>query len=916
MTTSQLPLMGAAASGRAPLSLPTRVHLRQHILIPVAVTLLMVMALFLYGADRYLGEVESDHTQSAADIAVNVWREQINQQTERLSWFVARAQNDPLLRQAMERGDAGSLLTLSQAQLHDLAKAFGITHWYFMTPDQRVLLRVHAPGRRGDLIERKTMREAVVGGAAVSGLEVGAMGTFTLRHVAPWRIGDRLIGYIEMGSDVDWFALQVKRQTGLDVVLALQKQYISADTFGLGKSHMGLIGPWSQDPGLVVLRNTLREVPGDLLRQVNELGAKSGATELTVESLSKRWSGAVRDLTDSEGRSVAKLIVLRDVTKEQLASAREMRVAGVVSGMAVLLLLFVLLVRINEAGRRMERADSTMRLAAAAFEGQEGMMVLDVQGNIQQVNHAFTEISGFQPDEVLGKGTRRLWALDKHDRAFYQRIMDTLNETGRWQGELWSRHQDGGLYFVRLCLTLVSTGSQHATYCVAAFSDITARKEAEAQIERLAFYDPLTSLPNRRLLMDRVTHALVSARRNGHMGALLLIDLDHFKTLNDSLGHDRGDELLKLVASRLQQAVRDSDTVGRLGGDEFVVVLENLHLDPVLAVSQAQAVGNKLLQMMSQVFDLAAIEYHGGCSIGVSLFGGQYDINLDELLKQADLAMYAAKAAGRNALRFFDPAAQAEVARRVELEADMRKALTRHEFELFYQPQVNADGTVHGAEALLRWHQPQRGMVSPGEFIPLAEQSGLILPLGQWVLESACRQLVRWSQIPEMAHLSVAVNVSARQFRQADFVALVSDALERTGARPDLLKLELTESMLVDDMELVIDKMAALKVIGVVFSLDDFGTGYSSLHYLKRLPLDQLKIDQSFVRNVMSDGNDAAIVRTIVALADTLGLTVIAEGVETLEQRDFLLAQGCQHFQGYLFGRPVPSATFEDSLRA
>src|SRR5574343_456716 len=247
MTTSQLPLMGATASGRAPLSLPTRVHLRRHILIPVAVTLLLVMALFLYGADRYLGEVERDHTQSAADIAVNVWREQINQQTERLSWFVARAQNDPLLRQAMERGDTGNLLTLTQSQLHDLAKAFGITHWYFMTPDQRVLLRVHAPSRRGDLIERKTMRDAAVGGAAVSGLEVGAMGTVTLRHVAPWRVGDRLIGYIEMGSDVDWFALQVKRQTGLDVVLALQKQYISADAFSQGKTHLGLTGQWSHD---------------------------------------------------------------------------------------------------------------------------------------------------------------------------------------------------------------------------------------------------------------------------------------------------------------------------------------------------------------------------------------------------------------------------------------------------------------------------------------------------------------------------------------------------------------------------------------------------------------------------------------------------------------------------------------------
>jgi len=435
--------------------------------------------------------------------------------------------------------------------------------------------------------------------------------------------------------------------------------------------------------------------------------------------------------------------------------------------------------------------------------------------------------------------------------------------------------------------------------------EITARKQAEADIERLAFFDSLTGLPNRRMLIDRLTQAVASGTRKGCFGALLFIDLDNFKVLNDTRGHHMGDELLKQVAARLTECVRGMDTVARLGGDEFVVMLEELGSNELEAGAQAEAVGKKVLLSLNQHFDLEGQPHHSSPSIGVTLFFDRQQ-SVDELLQRADLAMYQSKAAGRNTLRFFDPVMQAAASARAALEIDLRNALQRLEFSLQYQPVVDERGNATGVEALLRWQHPLRGFVSPAEFIPVAEQAGLIIPIGQWVLSAACAQLVAWSTSAATRRLTMAVNVSARQFRHPEFTSQLLDLLRVSGANPYRLKLELTESMLLSDFEDVIVKMGELRSIGVNFALDDFGTGYSSLSYLKRLPLDQLKIDQSFVRDVLTDPNDAAIARTILSLARSLDLSVVAEGVETAGQRDFLLACGCRAFQGYFFGRPVP----------
>lgn len=440
--------------------------------------------------------------------------------------------------------------------------------------------------------------------------------------------------------------------------------------------------------------------------------------------------------------------------------------------------------------------------------------------------------------------------------------------------------------------------------------DITARKIAEEKIESLAFYDPLTGLPNRRLLLDRLAHVMNNATRQQHLGALLFIDLDNFKTLNDTYGHNRGDLLLQQVGARLAQSIRKGDTLARFGGDEFVVLLENLAADSLQAANQTETVAEKILAILRQPYELEGNLHNSTPSIGITLFG-VVEESMEEPLRRADLAMYEAKAAGRNTFRFFDPQLQAAVTTRSYLEADLRSALRDNQFQLHYQAQINAANELCGAEVLLRWRHPQRGMVPPAEFIPVAEESGLILSIGRWVLDSACAQLARWAQHPQFSQLSIAVNVSSRQFHQTDFVEQVMNALAATNANPRRLKLELTESLLISNVDDVIAKMTALKTRGVAFALDDFGTGYSSLAYLKRLPLDELKIDQSFVRDTLTDANDAAIVITIIALADSLGLDVIAEGVETEAQRAFLAQHGCGSYQGYLFSRPLPIAAFE-----
>ncbi len=512
---------------------------------------------------------------------------------------------------------------------------------------------------------------------------------------------------------------------------------------------------------------------------------------------------------------------------------------------------------------------------------------------------------GVSVEEVLRDATCTLSLHHPDDLpGFLASLMASARDLTPWRHEYRLRFADGTVTWL-FGQAMPEAQSDGGVVWNGVTTDVTERKHAEEKIERLAFFDMLTGLPNRRLLMDRLQHALALGDRARRPGALLFIDLDNFKDLNDTQGHDVGDQLLKQVAIRLGECVRGADTVARLGGDEFVVMLEELSTEPSEAAALAESVARKILTTLNQPYRLAGQEHHSTPSIGIALFHDQLS-SVDDLLKRADLAMYQAKAAGRNTLRFFDPQMQVVVAARAELEGDLRLGLQRDELLLFYQPVVDELSRVIGVEALVRWRHPRRGLVSPAEFIPVAEQSGLILPLGQWVLAQACAQLVAWSALPATSRLTMAVNVSARQFRHAEFATQVLDLLRVSGANPYRLKLEITESLLLSDMDDAIQKMSELRSIGVSFALDDFGTGYSSLAYLKRLPLEQLKIDQSFVRDVMTDPNDAAIALAVLTLGRSLGLTVVAEGVETPEQHALLRNHGCCVFQGFLFGRPVP----------
>jgi len=567
----------------------------------------------------------------------------------------------------------------------------------------------------------------------------------------------------------------------------------------------------------------------------------------------------------------------------------------------------------NSMMKVLEEREAALRVAAIAFEIEEGMIVTDPQDVIIRVNRVFTELTGYSAEEVIGKNLYSIKSNSK-DEKFYPRMREILHRDNYWQGEIWNSRKNGEIYPEWLTITAVVGKDGEITNYIIAFFDITERKQAEEKIHTLAFYDPLCLLPNRRLLFDRLHQAVTASARNKTCAGLLFIDLDNFKILNDTRGHDVGDLLLIEVGQRLRTCIRESDTLARLGGDEFVVLLEDLSKDRKQAGVQAREVAEKVLKSISQPCMLKDIENYSTASIGISLFAhsGQ---NLDDLLKQADTAMYAAKKSGRNTLRFFDPAMQEALEIRSKLEAGMRNALPKNEFKLYYQVQIDSNERHVGAEALIRWIHPAQGMISPAQFIPVAEDTGLILPIGHWVLQTACEQLKQWESDLLTRELTLAINVSARQFRQPGFVKQVREVIEHYVINPSLLKIELTESTVLDNVVDTIEKMHALKSFGVRFSMDDFGTGYSSLAYLTQLPLNQLKIDQSFVRNISTKSTDCMIIQTIIGMAQNLGIEVIAEGVETNEQRDFLWGAGCKLYQGYLFGKPVPHEEFIKILR-
>lgn len=579
---------------------------------------------------------------------------------------------------------------------------------------------------------------------------------------------------------------------------------------------------------------------------------------------------------------------------------------------AVLGIAAVFLIKLlHSKDQEVEQNQNQLRVLASSFNLQEGIIICDENGLIIKTNQAFSNITGYSAEEALGRNPRFL-SSGRHDASFYTEMWKSLLANGKWDGEVWNRRKTGEIYPENLAIVIIKDSEGKTINYVASMTDITKRVAASEEIKQLAFFDSLTGLPNRRLLLDRLAQTLHSNERTGNHGALLFLDLDNFKAINDSYGHDSGDLLLQQAAVRIVDSVRAIDTVSRIGGDEFVVILQSLNQQESEAVIEAEIIAKRILYSLNVPYKIKGRDDLCSTSIGATIF--QSNADSIDVLKQADIALYKAKESGRNVLFFFDPIMQTIINAQAEIKRDLKEALLQHQFELYYQVQVDVNGAPVGAEALLRWLHPTKGYISPADFIPIAEESQAIISIGDWVIDAACAQLKAWES-NELTHtLSLSVNISAKEFRAENFVEKLKMTIRHHAINPSKLRFELTEGMLISDINGAIETMNKLNELGIYFELDDFGTGYSSLQYLKRLPVYQLKIDRTFVRDVVESVNEQGIVRAIIAMAEALQIRVLAEGVETKAQRQHLADIGCNYFQGYLFGKPVPIDQFEAAL--
>ncbi len=569
--------------------------------------------------------------------------------------------------------------------------------------------------------------------------------------------------------------------------------------------------------------------------------------------------------------------------------------------------------QLKESEQQAHQALMELQLQKLALDEHAIVSITDVSGTITYVNDKFCQISKYSREELLGHD-HKLLNSGYHTKGFFREMYRDISRGKVWHNEVCNRAKDGSLYWVEMTVVPFKDNQGKIYQYISIRTDITPRKKTEIEIQNLAFNDPLTGLSNRRMFMERLKHALASNIRDDKYGAIFFIDLDNFKNLNDTKGHSSGDQLLLEVGHRLKSCLRDQDTVARFGGDEFVILVENLSSNHEESIANADRLSRKILHELVRPYLINEMELFSSSSIGVALFCDD-NVSIEDLIKHADAAMYQAKKAGRNTIRFYDPQSQALLESRSQMEGELRNALKNDEFQLFYQLQINDKSIPIGAEVLLRWNNKKLGRVSPGEFIPLAEESGLIVSIGEWVLKTACSRLKLWESNPLTCNLELAVNVSVRQFKELEFVEKTKQIIEQSNINPARLKLEITESMISENIESIIETIKMLKSLGIKFSMDDFGTGYSSLSNIKRIPLDQIKIDQSFVSDLFTSSQDRSIVRTIIAMAQSLNLEVIAEGVETVEQRNLLIQKGCHNFQGYLFGRSVPVEELEKSLK-
>ncbi len=915
------------------------ISLKARILLPLALVLAILLGAFHFSLYRHEKADASHRFAGDLQAAKTYYQRALVRRGEKLGAVLETILHDEKLQAALRAGDRDALLKRSAPLFKNLHDQYGITHFYFEDAARVNVLRVHQPERHGDAINRHTTLTAEKTGKIAVGAELGPIGTFTLRAVAPLHDGNGLVGYVELGEEIEDVLHDIQAILGTDHLLAIDKQFLKRKDWESGMAMLGRGADWDRLPGMAVVDQTLDLPREQAIRLVYQGNQPDSMLELTVGD--KHFRSGSMPIEDVAGRKVGNLSILSDTTQsvnEMRATTRSLSLFFLVLG-GTLIASFYLIThrverRLDEAHLRsinqglerealqarhiaelknerdkLRHAQEELRLAAKVFENStEGIIITDTTAHILQVNRAFTAITGYSEAEAIGK-TPRLLRSGRHDTAFFQAMWASLIEFGYWQGEIWNRRKNGEIYPEWLSLIAIRDEQGETIHYLGVFADLTEKKLADAHAHRLSYYDTLTGLPNRLLLEERLKQALTTAQHNNWLVAVLYLDLDRFKTINDTLGHPFGDKLLQAVAARLAGHIRDSDTLARFSGDEFAIVLSDIGSQQNTAL-----VAQKILDALAEPFNLEGQEVFITPSIGIALYPLDTG-NKDDLIKNADTAMSHAKAQCGNGFHFYSTDMNATASQRLTMETQLRRALERDEFVLHYQPQVSLHtGRITGMEALLRWQHPERGLVAPGEFISLLEETGLIVPVGEWVLRSACIQNSAWLA-EGLPPLRVAVNLSARQFRQSGLAAVVNQALLDTGLAPEHLELEITESIMIQDLQTTITTLHQLHTLGIQISIDDFGTGYSSLSYLKRMPIGKIKIDQSFVRDICTDPDDEAIANAVIGLGHSLKMQVIAEGVETREQMEHLRAHGCDEIQGYYFSRPLPAEVFAQLVR-
>ncbi|MHB1292099.1 MAG: bifunctional diguanylate cyclase/phosphodiesterase [Sulfuricella sp.] len=922
------------------------ISLKTRILLPLALVLTILLGAFHYSLYRHEKTDANHRFMGDLQSAKTYYQRALVRRGEKLGATLETILHDEQLQTALRARDRKALLERAAPLFKQLHDHYGITHFYFEDAARVNVLRVHQPERHGDTINRHTTLTAEKTGKISIGAELGPIGTFTLRAVAPLYDSNGRVGYVELGEEIEDVLHDIQAVVGTDHLLAIDKQFLKSKDWESGMRMLGRDTDWDRLPGMAVVHQSLDLPREQAIRLVSQGNQSNSIMDIAVGD--KQYRSGTIPVEDVTGRKVGNLAILRDTTQsahEMYATMRSLSLFFLALGGTLIASFYLITHRverrldeahlksINQGLERealqarhiaeleqerdklrrtqeeLQKSTESLRLAAKVFENStEGIIITDTKANILQVNRAFTTITGYSETEAIGQ-TPRLLRSDRHNADFYKAMWASLIEFGYWQGEIWNRRKSAEAYPEWLSIIAIRDERGETIHYLGVFADLTEKKLAEVHAHRLAYYDPLTELPNRQMLDERLKQSLASARNNNRRVALLYLDLDRFKTINDTLGHPFGDKLLQAVAERLAGHVRDGDTIARFSGDEFAVVLSD-----VGSQHNAALVAQKILDALAEPFNLEQQEVFITPSIGIALFPLDAD-NKDDLIKNADAAMGHTKAQGGNGFHFYTADMNATTSQRLTMETQLRKALERDEFVLHYQPQVSLrSGRIIGMEALIRWQHPERGLVAPGEFIPLLEETGLIVSVGEWVLRTACAQNSAWLA-EGLPSLRVAVNLSARQFRQSGLATMVNQALRDAGLAPEHLELEVTESIMIQDLQTTITTLHQLHALGIQISIDDFGTGYSSLSYLKRLPISKIKIDRSFVRDICIDPDDAAIANAVISLGHSMKMQVIAEGVETVEQLDHLRAQGCDEIQGYYFSRSLPAEAFAQLVR-